>query len=212
MTGCCQGIEGQFNLRVATAELESYRRQGPRKTTRLLLDALQACGIEGLTVLDIGGGVGVIQHELLRAGVSRAENVEASTAYIAAAREEAARQGHADRLAARHGDFVALSPEISPADIVTLDRVICCYRDMPALVGRSAALARSLYGVVYPRDTWWVRAGIAAENLVYRLRRTPFRVFVHTATAIEAIVRSHGFERRAAFQATSWQVVVYARP
>jgi hypothetical protein len=53
----------------------------------------------------------------------------------------------------QYGDFVALAPALSAADVVTLDRVICCYDDMPALVGRSAALAERLYGVVYPRDT-----------------------------------------------------------
>ncbi|HEX5503527.1 MAG TPA: methyltransferase [Thermomicrobiales bacterium] len=213
MTGCCcQGIEDQFNRRVATAELERYRRTGPRETTRLLLDALRACGIDGLTLLDIGGGVGAIQHELLRAGVVRAESVEASAAYLAATREEAARQGHADRHTARHGDFVALAAEIPPADIVTLDRVICCYRDMPTLVTASVARARQLYGLVYPRDTWWVRAGIAAENLLFRLRRTPFRTFAYAAAAVEAIVRDHGFERRAIHRTFVWQVVVYARP
>lgn len=211
MTGCCQGIEDQFNRRVAAEELERYRRSGPRKTTRLLLDALRDCGIGGMTLLDIGGGVGAIQHELLSAGVSRAESVEASAAYLAAAREETARRGHTDRLKAHHGDFVALAPEIPSADIVTLDRVICCYRDMPALVTQSAARAQKLYGAVYPRDIWWVRAGIAAENLLYRVRRRPFRVFVHTAAAIEEIVRAHGFERRATRQTRSWQVVVYAR-
>ena len=77
--------------------------------------------------------------------------MEASAAYLAAAREETARRGHTDRLKAHHGDFVALAPEIPSADIVTLDRVICCYRDMPALVAQSAARARKLYGVVYPR-------------------------------------------------------------
>ena len=118
----------------------------------------------------------MIQHELLRAGAAQASGVEAAPAYLAAAREEAARQGHAERLRLHRGDFVALAPELPPADIVTLDRVICCYPDLPALVGLSAAHARRVYGLVYPRDTWWVKVGLALGNLALRLRRNPFRV------------------------------------
>ena len=45
-----------------------------------------------------------------------------------------------------------MSDEIEAADVVTLDRVICCYPDMEALVGRSAERALRLYGLVHPRD------------------------------------------------------------
>ncbi len=64
----CQGIERMFDRRAAERELRQYRAAGPGGTTRLLIDALKAEGVAGLTLLDIGGGVGAIQHELLRAG------------------------------------------------------------------------------------------------------------------------------------------------
>ena len=207
----CQGAETLFDAKVASRELRQYRRRGPRKTTRLLLDALEAIGVAGRTLLDIGGGVGIIQHELLGAGAARASGVEASAAYLAAAREEAARRGHADRLSLYHGNVVDLAPELPPADIVTLDRVICCYPDMPALVERSAALARVAYGLVYPRDTWWVKLGLALENLAFRARRNPFRVYAHSAAAVDALVRGQGFAPRFMRRTLVWQVVVYGR-
>ena len=207
----CQGAEAVFGAKVATRELRQYRRRGPRKTTRLLLDALQAVGVTGRTLLDIGGGIGAIQHELLRAGVTEASGVEASTAYLAAAREEAARQGHADRLRLYHGNFVDLAPELPPADIVTLDRVICCYPDMPALVGLSAARAREAYGLVYPRDTWWVKLGLALGNLALWAWRNPFRAYAHPTAAVDALVRGHGFAPRFSHKTFIWQVVVYGR-
>ena len=207
----CQGAEAVFDAKVAARELRQYRRRGPRKTPRLLLDPLREAGVRGRTLLDIGGGVGVIQHELLRAGAAQARGVEASTAYLAAAREEAARQGHADRLRLDHGNFVELAPELPPADIVTLDRVICCYPDMPALVGLSAALAREAYGLIYPRDTWWVRVGLALGNLALRARRIPFRTYAHPTAAIDALVRGQGFAPRFTRRTLVWQVVVYGR-
>ncbi len=208
----CQGIETYFNRKCVAKDLKRYRKKGPDETTHILIDALKAEGIEGMTLLDIGGGVGPIQHELLKAGVSEAINVEASKAYIEADMEEAERQGHGDRVRHYHGDFVNLAPDIPKADIVTLDRVICCYHDMQALVGRSSVLASRLYGVVYPRDTLWVKIETAASNFSYWIRRNPFRLFVHPTEAVDKVIRDSGLERRFYREAGSWQVVVYARP
>ena len=136
---CCQyrGMESQFDRGEAERKLRAYRRRGPVLSTRILLDALVAEGVAGLTLLDIGGGVGAIQHELLK--------------------------------------------------------------------------ATRLYGLVYPRDTWWVRAGLKAENAMLWLQRTPFRVFAHCSAEVDAVVRRNGMERRFKRNAGPWQVVVYAR-
>jgi hypothetical protein len=212
MTCCqCQGIERLFDRREALHKLSAYTRHGPDRTTRLLLDAVKAVGVEGATLLDIGGGVGVAQLELLSAGLHSATDVDASSAYLHVAREEAQRRGYGDRVIYRHGDFVALAPEIEPADIVTLDRVICCYHDMPALVRASATKARRLYGVVYPRDTWWTRGYSATENTAFRLRRHAYRSFIHPTRLVDALIRRSGMERRFLRQGAFWQVVLYAR-
>ena len=212
MNGCqCKGIEMIFNQKSAVRELKQYRRKGPNRTTQMLIDALKTEGIEGMTLLDIGGGVGAIQHELLSAGVRSAANVDASAAYVAVAKEEAERRCHAGLVSHYHGDFIQLAPEIGPADIVTLDRVICCYDDMQALVGLSSARARNMYGLVYPRDTWWMKIRVAIENFVYRLVRNPFRSFVHPTEQVDAVVRSSGLRRRLYLKTFLWQVVVYAR-
>ena len=182
------------------------------RMTRALIDALAEGGVERQTVLDIGGGVGAVHHELLRSGAATAVDVDASRAYISAARDEAARQGHADRVQYVAGDFVAVAPEIAPADLVALDRVICCYPDMASLVGRSASLARRRYGLVYPRDTWFSRVGIRILNLQCRLTRSPFRAYVHRTADVEAIVASHGLVRRLHRTSLIWQLSLFERP
>lgn len=207
----CQGIEAVFDQKTAADDLRDYRQKGPDKTTRMLIDALEAEGVEGMTLLDIGGGVGAIHHELLRNGISSAVSVDASMAYVEAAKEEAAQQGHADRVSYHHGDFVALAPDIPPADIVALDRVVCCYHDVQALVGLSAAKARRFYGLVYPRDTWWMRLGAPLLNVVFWLRRNPFRTFVHRTEAVDAVVRANSLTQRLYRKTWIWQVVVYVR-
>ncbi len=211
----CQGIEKIFNQKRAPKELKKYRKKGPSKTTRMLIDALKAEGIEGMTLLDIGGGIGAIQHELLSAGASSAINVEASKAYVEAAKEEAERQGHADRVSHHHGNFVDLAPDIPQADVVTLDRVICCYHDMQALVGLSSGHAERLYGVVYPRDAGVMgrlnKFAFAILNFFLWIVRYPARVFVHPTEAVEAVVHGNGLEQRFNVKTGRWQIVVYAR-
>jgi magnesium-protoporphyrin O-methyltransferase len=211
---CCraQSLDAEFGKKIAAINLRQYRRGGPSKTTRLLLKAVEAEGVAGRSLLDIGGGVGAISHELLRAGLAHATSVDASGAYVAAARSEAERQGHEDRLTLQQGDFVLLADDISAADIVTLDRVICCYPDMPALVSASAAHARLVYGLVYPRDTWWTRLGVRMVNLYFRIRRHAFRTFVHPPESVNALVTAHGLQTRFRQSTGVWQVVVYARP
>lgn len=207
----CQGIESLFGERTARKDLKRYRRKGPLKTTRILLDAIKAEGVRGSTLLDIGGGVGAISNELLDAGAERATVVDASPAYLKAAQAEAERQGHTARIEYHYGDFVEVEPRVQSADIVTLDRVICCYDDMEALVSASASKARRLYGVVYPRDTWWDQLGVSVVNFACKVRRNPFRVFIHSPEAVERTVRREGLEKCFVRTTPIWQVVVYAR-
>jgi magnesium-protoporphyrin O-methyltransferase len=210
---CIQAIESLFNEKEARNNLKAYRKDGPAGTTRILIDALKSLAkdVEGMTLLDIGGGVGAIQHELLNAGVSRATGVDASTAYLKAAQKEAKRQGHADKVTYHHANYVDLAPQIPPADIVTLDRVICCYHDVQALVGLSAAKASALYGLVYPRDTWWTRAAVHLANLYFRVVRNPFRTYVHHTQTVNSLVRDNGLQQRFYKTSGPWQVVVYVR-
>ena len=211
---CCQGQTGganTFGEQAARSQLKRYRKKGPSKATRILLDALVREGVTGQTLLDIGGGIGTISFELLKSGITTATQIDASPAYVVAAKAAAAERGVAGRFAGREGDFVALAADTPAAGVVTLDRVICCYPDMPALVGQSAAKATRLYGAVYPRDTWWARSFGAVMNLTARLLRNPLRFFVYRTQAVDAVIRERGLAPRFHRDAGYWQVVVYAR-
>ncbi len=208
----CQGIETEFNQKRAEKELKKYRRKGPSKTTRMLLAALKDAGVKDMSLLDIGGGVGAIQHELIKAGVGKVVNVDASGAYSKAANEEAVRQGHADKISFYHGDFVDLAPKLPAADVVTLDRVICCYHNVDALVGLSAERAGKLYGAVYPRDAWWVKMVFSSLNFFLRVFRHQFRAFVHPTEKVETLVRNNGLISKKYYGTSGfWQIVVFTK-
>ena len=211
----CSGIEDQFDAAAVRKKLRQFRRRGPDHTTRLLIDgvraALEASDLRDGVLLDIGGGIGAIHHALLDGRVTRAIHVDASTAQIAAAREETERQGHSAKVEFVAGDFVAVADQVPKADVVTLDRVICCFDDMDGLVSRSAGKTGRFYGAVFPRNVAWMRVAIAALNVLQRLKRTTFRVFLHDPAAIDRALRAAGLAPRSERHTLGWHVVVYQR-
>jgi hypothetical protein len=209
---CCSlDYDVHFDAEHARDDLLDYRANGADGATRRLLDALIGEGVSGASLLDIGGGVGIVQLELLEAGAAGSLDVDASGPYLAVAETEAAERGFGDRTEYRHGDFVALADEIQPAEIVTLDRVICCYPDVRPLVSRSAQHAQRLFGVVYPVDRWWTRLGIRVMNLVTRIQRSDYRAYVHSARLVDLLIRDAGLELRHHHAGMVWQTAVYAR-
>ncbi len=209
---CCRvDYDEQFNTDEARRDLLQYRASGPDPSTRRLVHALIAQGVEGATLLDIGGGVGVVQLELLEAGAASSVDVDASAAYLEVAEAEANERGWPDRTRYLHGDFTVLADEVEPADVVTLDRVICCYPDARALIGRSAGKARRLYGLVHPVDRWWTRLFGAFGNLGYRIFRNPYRIHIHRQDLIDTLVRAEGLEPVSARSSWFWRTAVYRR-
>lgn len=207
----CQLIEAQFDRKTVEGKVRQYHEKGLKKETRILVEALISEGIEGSSILDVGGGLGALEFELIKTGASQATNVEASSAYVDAASEEASRQGLSAQVQHIYGNFVDVARDVPAADIVTLDKVVCCFDDMEALVSSSVEKANRLYGLIYPRDTWWVRIGIGLENLLRRLRGNDFRVIVHPTREVDRLIKDHGLTVLFHRNLIDWQIVVYGR-
>jgi tRNA1(Val) A37 N6-methylase TrmN6 len=206
----CNALEDIFDPAYAESELKAYRKKGPSKSTRALLDGLRAVeDVNGRALLDIGGGVGAIQFALLDTGLARATSVDASRAYLDAAKREAERRGYASRIDQLHGDFVAHAPALGNFDFVTLDRVICCYPDMHALVRLAAERATRAIAWVSPRDASWMRLAARTLNTVQRLRRHAFRFFVHPDAAIQAILSARGMRPHSHRTSGVWQINIW---
>lgn len=209
---CCRpDYDALFDARAARRELCSYQRDGIASTSRRLVEALQAAGVSGASVLDIGSGVGAVGLELLDAGAASLVAVDASGPYVHVARAEIERRGVAERATVLHGDFVELVGDVQAADVVTLHRVICCYDDWQALVDRSLDRARRLYGLVYPVDRWWTRLVIGAGRLIGRLRGQVLPFHVHPERAVDARIRAAGWTPIVHERGLTWQTVVYQR-
>ncbi len=207
---CC--YDDTFDGQRAQSELRAYRRKGPGRASRAVADALATPRVEGLTVLDIGAGVGAVHQMLLARGAATATDVDASGPYLAAAREEAERRGLTERVDFRHGDFVALAPDIEPADLVALDRVACCYRDVDALVGRAAERTRRRLAITLPPDLRIARLVIGLMNAWQWLTRSDFRIYGHSHARVVAAARAAGLEPAGTADIGMWRLLVFERP
>ena len=137
--------------------------------------------------------------------------VEAASAYIDAAREEAERRGHAHVVRFVHADFVEASAQLPSASVVTLDRVVCCYPSCSELVGAALEHAERCLALSYPRDVWYVHLGMMLENGLRRLTGNSFRTFVHPVTQIEATIMRGGFRLTSRRKTPMWSADVYVR-
>lgn len=207
----CEDIDQHFGEKRVKGDLRRYQRKGPGPTTRILLDGLRAQNLLGATLLDVGAGIGVIVHELSGSTIIRATLVESASAFLNAAKAEARRRGHDDRVEFVHGDFVELADELPNADLVTLDRVVCCYLNFEDLLRASADKSRKLCALSYPRERWYVKAANAFENWTRRRRGDRFRTYIHPEYHIHEIMLDAGFDRHFYRGTLTWHVAVYGR-
>ena len=211
---CCTGYcaaEAQFNHKVAERDLRRYRRRGADATTRLLLAELRRRPLEGRHLLDVGGGIGVISGELSDARVASAVTVEASPAYLEVAQREVRPKYGSRPTQFVLGDFAVIAGTLPDADVVTLDRVVCCYPDPEALLGAAAAKTRQVLAFTYPRDRWYVRTMFAFGNFWLRLTGKKFRAFVHGPEQMAAVLEAAGLVRATRRKTLVWMLDLYQR-
>lgn len=209
---CCdQDYEGLFDDKEATHDLEDWLRNGPPRATADLIEAIRAEGVEGGSVIDIGAGVGILHVELLEAGLAAAIDVDLSSAFLAAARAEAERRGIAGRIEYRYGDAVDVLPNLGQVDVVTLDRVVCCYPDVGALLTAAGRQATRMVGLVHPNDAWYLRAAAAVNHRFSTIFRRHHRFWVHRRREIDRIMDEAGFVAIHRGGSRVWRSVLYRR-
>ena len=213
MTSCCTGYcdvaDRQFSEKLAARDLKRYQQKGPGPTTRLMRDCIVGAGAARGHVLDVGGGVGALSFELLDRGVAEATIVDASSAYTAAAQREARALARARAMHIVHADFLAAADSLPTVDIVTLDRVVCCYPSYAPLLTEAMRHSTRYVALSYPRDFW--RGVVGMENLARRFSGNPFRSFVHRASAMAELAARHGFTLRCRKHTIAWQVDLLER-
>jgi len=195
----------------AKANLKDYRKRGPANQTKLILEAVRSLGLKDASLLDIGGGIGTIHHELLKDVASEATHVDASSAYLKIATEEAKRLGHEAQVKFIHADFTDVADELPQVDVVTLDRVVCCYPNMRALLKAASSKSRRAIALTYPREEWYIKAVMSIMNFFQRLRKDPFRIFVHPVSEMESLLNGEGLKKISTRKLFVWEMSLYQR-
>ena len=206
---CCdgEGYDAVFSDRFAKRVAKRYRRRGLNATSSRMVEFLCERGVEGASILEIGGGVGEIQLELLRRGASTVTNLEISQNYEAEAELLIERSGMADRVTRRFVDIAQSPDEVEPADIVVLHRVVCCYADYEGLLSAAGSHARRRLVFSHPPHNLLSRGAVWAENFTRRLRGQSFRAFVHPPDAMVSVLNGEGLTTRYVHAGRSWHVV-----
>ena len=189
-TCCARDYEKMFSRKAADRETRRFRKRGLRGSAKALAEL--AGDVRGESVLEIGGGAGTIEIELLEAGATRTTNVELAATYEAAAEELIAERGLTGRVERRIGDFVSDAGTIERHDVVVMHRVVCCYPDVEALVGAAAEHAARRMVITYPQERAIVRVAFRLGNALLRLRGSTFRAYVHPVRRIEAAAEARG--------------------
>jgi SAM-dependent methyltransferase len=207
-----EGISQCFD-KCACARGGRARPGSVRGVSRALLELLEQRQIAGGTMLELGCGLGGLTLESVVLGATHADGVDLSPVTIREASRLAAEAGLADRVTFSVGD--GSREDLSPHDVVVLDKVICCYPEVDALIDNSVRAARATYGVVVPFSSGWrgvlARTAIGVENTIRRLKGQSFRAFVHDVGEIEARIERAGLARVSTARRLMWYVAVYAR-
>jgi hypothetical protein len=210
---CCRSApcEQFFKPRVARRSLEQYRKKGHGELEQRIVAAASEGGLAGARVLEIGGGIGTVQSELLEAGAEQGEVVELVQAWEPYARELARDKGIEDRSAFRVADVLEEQERVDPADVVVMNKVVCCSPDGVALTGAAARLARRTLVLSYPREVFWMRAGLRLVNAALRVGRRSFRVFLHPRDALLGAARAEGLGLVATGRQGAWEFAALRR-
>ena len=213
MAGCCdpRGCDRIFDDRFAKRMAARYRKRGLDKTAHRMVTLLAENGVDGATVLEIGGGVGEIGLELLERGAATVTNVELSPNYQQQAAALAAEQGVTGRAVHRLVDIAAEPTAVEPADVVVLHRVVCCYPDYATLLGVAADHARRQLVFSFPPRNLVSRAFVATQNALLRAGGRQFRTFAHPPAAMLAVLADHGLRPAGTHRGAVWQVAAASR-
>ena len=214
---CCvphniNDLEIAFNRKRAESEARAYLEKGADKRIQKLLAYFEGQSAKPFTVLDIGSGVGGAHFELLKNGLAdNVVGVDASSSYIASARQIADSLKLTDRVQYIQMDFAQSPDSIPPADIVILDRAICCYPHLENLLTPAADRTKLYLALSYPREVWWLLAFYKIMNSIRRLRKSEFFTYIHPHADVHRIVRQNGLLPVYASRSGQWQITIFER-
>ncbi len=207
---CC-GADRFFDEKTAGKEYRNYLKKGPRKATAKIIRQLSAQDITGKNMVDVGGGIGALQWWFLAQGGRQTTDIDASSGYLAKAREHAVKNGWQDKAHFLMGDCTDKYKEVDEAHVITLDKVVCCYPDFKEILTATCNKAKEYIALSYPMDGFIAQAIRNLGALFFMLKGNPFRPYVHPVKEIRSVFAAKGFTRIAHDTSFPWHIETYVR-
>lgn len=213
MAACCagstpEGYDRVFSDRYASQLARQYRRHGLTAPAQKIVEYAVSKGIAGATVLEIGGGIGDIQLELLKHGAARTTNIKLSGSYESEANrliQQAGFEGQMQRILSI--DLATNPTVLTPFDIAILHRVVCCYPDYELLLTAAATHAQRMVVFSHPPHNWFTRFGTKLMNAGLGIVRSTYRAFSHDPKAMVAVLQRHGLVSEYRSAEGMWRIV-----
>ena len=211
---CCnytQKANDHFGETRASTDMEQYIKDGLNSHSKAMVELVSTRNIQGAGLLEVGSGIGAVTLELLKKGAAQAVNVEASDAYLDAAKQLAGRMQSEERVTYHRADFTREAAQLPPADVVVMHRVVCCYPDAGALVTAAAQHSLHLLALSYPVDAWYMHLQNFAQNFVSWAGGSAFRQYIHSPQMIFEAAAASGLRPIRESSSGVWRLVLFER-
>jgi 2-polyprenyl-3-methyl-5-hydroxy-6-metoxy-1,4-benzoquinol methylase len=206
----CNGTN-TFFTRWSRYYAKRFRAGGLEPVQKYLLDGIGTEPVTGRSVLDIGCGVGSLHLTLLQRGAATSVGVDLSEGMLREARSFADTLGLSQRTEYLNGDFAVLAPTIPESDITVLDKVVCCYEDLHALVTSSTCKTKRLYALSHPKENIIMKSLFKGHKTLAGIFGWSFHPFWHNWDEMKSLIVSQGFTLTYERSTLAWQVLVFRR-
>ncbi len=212
---CCQTqtLSGtdKFFTKQSNRYLKQFRKKGLAKEQRMLVEGISASGIEGKSILEIGCGVGGLHLSMLKQGASFATGIDISEGMLNGAKRLSHELGFEQNTNYLLGDVVQMNGVVPEADIVVLDKVVCCYENIHELLKKSSDKSKQVYAFTYPNPNIFVHISFKGLILLGTIFKWVFRPYWHDWDEIIRVVEQEGFRQTYKNSTLMWQVRVLER-
>ena len=186
-----------------------YRRKGLDDNQLQLVRELESMGLDGLTLLEVGCGVGVLHQTLLEKGALTAIGIDLAPRMLQLAESRAKEHKLEQRTQYRLGDFVEMSESLDKVDVTVLDKVVCCYPAPKELIRATLDCTSCAIALTYPRKHLLGEIYNKIWNFGFWLFRSDFRSFIHEPRLVQESIEAGGFKRAFAHDSLMWHTQVY---
>lgn len=209
---------GTYYSEITDVFIEQYEKNGLKKHTQIFLDYFEREGITGLSVLELGCGVGGLLLNFLDLGAEHAYGVDLSEKMIENAKGFAKLKKYEEKTNFYVGDFNSVKKNLLPmnqADIVVADRVLCCSPVPIEIVQNMIEFNPKYMVIVQPRKNYGYRA---VMDLKIKIRHIQWKVKSHgtkipfvAVKEYDKLCKDRGYKKVLTKYRYSWEVVIYKK-